>query len=230
VNGGYEATIRLTGARQGERIVRDQSPTCDALADAVAVTTALLLDPSARAPQSARETDEQPPPVWRFWFSGRWGASVGLVGGASWMAGAGLQASLGVLTSVYLGGVINGTRENELGSGAVEVDLWFLELSAFRSLTGERFKFGPAAAFMGGALRGVGVEYAVTSAAALPWFAVGAGLRADFAVGSLFRVGARSLVVVPTRQQSFSVGYVGTAYESRKIAGIADLVVDVRFW
>jgi hypothetical protein len=126
--------------------------------------------------------------------------------------------------------VINGARENELGAGSVKVDLWFLEVGAFHSFTGEAFRFGPAVALMAGALRGEGAAYPVTSATSLPWFAVGAGLGADLGVGSRLRLGARSLVVVPTRQQSFSVGYVGTAYESSEIAGIADLVAAVRFW
>src|SRR4051812_36976610 len=39
--GSYEADVHLSGAREGERMLRDDSPTCEALADAVAVTTAL---------------------------------------------------------------------------------------------------------------------------------------------------------------------------------------------
>jgi hypothetical protein len=230
VKTGYEASIRLSGAREGERILHDEGPTCDALADAVAVTTALLVDPSAQAPRSEPVTGEQAPAFWGLSLVGRGGVSMGLVGGASWMAGAGLEVSLGRLTSVHLAGVINGAHENDLGTGSVKVDLWFLEVGAFHSFTGEAFRFGPAVALMAGALRGEGAAYPVTSAASLPWFAVGAGLGADLGVGSRLRFGARSLVVVPTRQQSFSVGYVGTAYESSEIAGIADLVAAVRFW
>jgi hypothetical protein len=230
VERGYEASIRLRGARDGERILHDEGPTCDALADAVAVTTALLFDPSAHAPGSARATDDHAPAFWGISVVGRAGLSLGLLGGASWSAGAGLEISTGPLTSVHLAGVINGARENELGAGSVKVDLWFLEVGAFHSFTGEAFRFGPAIALMVGALRGEGAAYPVTSAASLPWFAVGAGLGADFGVGSRLRLGARSLLVVPTRQQSFSVGYVGRAYESSEIAGIADLVAAVRLW
>jgi hypothetical protein len=230
VNTGYEASIRLSGAREGERILHDEGPACDALADAVAVTTALLLDPSAHAPDRARATDEHAPAFWGLSLVGRAGVSLGLVGGASWSAGAGLEISMGPLTSVHLAAVINGARESELGPGSVKVDLWFLEVGAFHSFTGEAFRFGPTVALMAGALRGEGAAYPVTSAASLPWFAVGAGLGADLGVGSRLRFGARALVVVPTRQQSFSVGYVGTAYESSEIAGIADLVAAVRFW
>jgi hypothetical protein len=226
----YEAKIKLTGGREGERVLRDESANCDALADAVAVATALLLDPASRPPASARDATAHDASWWGLWFTGRFGGGAGLVGGPSWMAGAGLEASLGPLTSVHLGGVVNGARERELGVGTVEVRLWFVELGAFRSLTGETFKLGPSLELMAGALRGAGTQYQVTSDASLAWFAVGAGLRADLGVGSRLRLGARSLLVLPTRKHSFSVGYVGTAYESSPVAGMADLVLDVRLW
>src|SRR5687768_17319209 len=35
--GTYEATLQMSGAREGERVLRDQGASCEALADAVAV-------------------------------------------------------------------------------------------------------------------------------------------------------------------------------------------------
>ena len=225
----YQAKLQLTGSREGERVLRDESPTCEPLADAVAVATALLLDPASRPPV-AREAPEKEPRWLAVWLSGRFGAGAGIVGGPGWMAGGGVEASLGPLTLLEIGAAVMGPQESPLGVGAVEVRLWFLELGVFRSLTGERFKLGPSVQFMAGALQGAGAEYPVTSSASLTWLAMGAGLRADFAVGPRLRLGARSLVVVPARKQSFSVGYVGTAYESSPVAGVADLVLDVRLW
>src|SRR6185503_9155471 len=161
---------------------------------------------------------EKPPSWLAVWLSGRFGAGAGVVGGASWMAGGGVEASLGPLTLVELGAALTGSQESQLGAGAVDVRLWFVELGAFRSLTGERFKLGPALQLMAGALHGAGAEYPVTSSASLTWLAVGAGLRADVAVGSRLRLGARSFAVLPARKHSFSVGYVGTAYESSSVA------------
>jgi hypothetical protein len=225
----YEAKLQLTGGREGERVLRDESPTCEPLADAVAVATALLLDPASRPP-APRESSE-PAASWvSIWLSGRFGAAAGVVGGPSWIAGGGLQASLGPLTLIELGGALTGPQENRLGTGAVEVRLWFVELGAFRSLTGERFKVGPTLHLMAGALRGEGAQYPVTSSVSLTWLAVGAGVRADFALAPGLRLGARSRVVLPLQSHVFSVGYVGTAYESSVIAGVADLVLDVRLW
>jgi hypothetical protein len=152
------------------------------------------------------------------------------VGATSWIAGGGVEVALDPLTLFDLGAALTGSQESQLGAGAVEVRLWFVELGAFRSLTGETFKLGPAMQLMAGALRGEGAQYPVTSSASLTWLAVGAGVRGDFAVGPSLRLGARMLAVVPARKHSFSVGYVGTAYESGTVAGLADLVLDVRLW
>ncbi len=223
----YEAKLQLSGEREGERVLRDESPTCEPLADAVAVATALLLDPASRPP-AAREAT---PSSWlALWFSGRFGGSAGLVGRPSWIAGGGLESSLGPLTLVELGGAITGPQESELGVGTVEVRLWFAELGVFRSLTGERFKLGPTLHAMAGSLRGEGTQYPITSSASLTWIAVGAGLRGDFPLGSSLRFGTRARLVVPTENHAFSVGYVGTAYEASSVAGMADFVLDVRLW
>jgi hypothetical protein len=224
----YQARLQLSGEREGERVLRDESPTCEALADAVAVATALLLDPASRPP-AARPPN--PTPSWfALWFSGRLGAGVGMVGGPSWIAGGGFEGSLGPLTLVELGGALTGPHERELGVGTVEVRLWFAELGVFHSLTGEKFRIGPTLHLMAGALRGEGTQYPVTSSASLPWLALGAGVRGDFPLGPSLRLGSRARVIVPAQSHAFSVGYVGTAYESSSVAAVADLVLDVKLW
>jgi len=231
--GTYEATVRLTGTREGERVLRDQSPACEALGDAVAVTTALLLDPSVRAPPvppAQRSLPEGALSWLELWFSGRFGVGAGLVEAPTWIAGGGLEASLGPLTSIELGGALTAEHASTLGTGAVRVRLWYAELGGFRSLTGERFRLGPFVQIMGGALRGAGEGYPSSSSASLAWFAAAAGIRADVRLGSPWRLGARALAVVPTRKHSFSIGYVGTAYESSSVAGVAEFVLGVKFW
>ena len=227
--GAYEAKVTLEGARQGERVLRDESATCDPLADAVAVTTVLLLDPAWRPIDSDRAAEARAP-GWSLWGSARIGASAGLVPGATWMAGAGVEATLGASTSISLAGAWSGPGEAKLGGGAVDVGLWYLELAAFRSLTGETFRLGPSIQLMAGALRGEGTQYPVVSAASLGWLAVGGGVRADVGLGERVRLGARSHVVIPARKHGFSVGNVGTAYETSPVAGVADLVLELRLW
>jgi hypothetical protein len=230
--GAYEATLQMSGVREGERVLRDTGASCDALADAVAVTTALLLDASTREPEAAERAASQVPPSWleRWRLSGRFGAGTGLSGGPTFVAGAGLEVSLDKMTSIALGATWVGSHAHALGAGAVEVRLWYIELGGFRSLTGETFRFGPTAQVMGGALSGAGEGYPLSSSASLAWFAAGAGLRGELAAGPNLRLAARALAVMPARKQSFSIGYVGTAYEATPLAGVAEFVVSVKFW
>jgi hypothetical protein len=234
VGATYEATVRLTGTREGERVLRDEGATCDGLADAVAVTTALLVDPSDRAAPPPPPPPRRPSPEPASWFelavSGRFGAATGLVGAPTWMAGGAFEASLGPVTSVELGGAVTGSHASDLGDGAVRVRLWFVQIGGFRSLTGREFRFGPCIQFMGGALAGSGEGYPATSSKSLAWFAAGAGARADVMLGPTLRLGARALALVPTRKQSFSIRYEGTAHESSAVGGLAELVLGVKFW
>lgn len=55
----YTARIRVTGTRSGVRNLRVAGPDCSGLADALAVTLALLLDPDAKL--AAAEGTDQPP-------------------------------------------------------------------------------------------------------------------------------------------------------------------------
>jgi hypothetical protein len=227
--GLYEASVRLTGAREGERVLRDEGATCEGLADAVAVTTALLFDPAERAAPPSPEVRPLPPPF-GLWVSGRGGGAIGLVGAATWVAGGAVEASIGPLTTIDLGARWSGAHAAELGDGAVRVRLWYVGLGAFRSLTGGDLRLGPCAELMAGAVSGQGEGYPATSSASLAWFAAGAGVRADLGLAGGFRLGARALGVVPTRKQSFSIGYVGTAHESSAVGAIGELVLDVKFW
>jgi hypothetical protein len=97
-------------------------------------------------------------------------------------------------------------------------------------LTGERFRLGPTASLMGGALSGIGDGYPLSSSASLAWFAAAAGLRTDVGAGANVRLAARVVALVPARKQSFSIGYLGTAYESTPVGGAAEFMVSVKFW
>jgi len=228
----YEAKVALRGTREGERLFHDDGPTCEAIADAVAVTTALLLDPSTRDPSPSlpRNSGGVGSALQKLWLLGRFGAGDGLTGGPTWLAGGGLEASLGPLTSIEIGATLAGPHVHPLGAGAVEVRLWYVELGGFRSLTGEEVRLGPCAQLMGGVRQGGGEGYPSSSSASLSWFAAGAGLRADVQLGFGFRLGARALALVPARKQSFSIGYVGTAYQSSLLSGVAEFILSVKFW
>jgi hypothetical protein len=231
---GYQATLRFSGAREGERTLRDEGATCEALANAVAVTTALLLDASASPPTSDADSSDRSqratvhPLDW--WISSRLGAASGVVGGPTWLAGGAAEASIAGLGSFELGGHLSGSRKSDLGDGGVRVRLWYLELGAFRSLTGETARMGPCLLFAGGQIRGTAEGYPISSSASLTWLAVGAGVRGEVGLGASWRLGVRAIALLPTRKESLSVAYVGTPYQSSLAGGLAEVALSVKVW
>src|SRR5512138_2634383 len=56
--GGHEALIRVTRPREGERVIVDQDPGCEGLADALAVALVMLIEPErAAAPPNVAAGD-----------------------------------------------------------------------------------------------------------------------------------------------------------------------------
>lgn len=241
---GYEASVSLSGAREGERQLRDTGATCEALADAVVVTTALLFDQAAEPqvtaePPAAAKLPERQAAlpaaatererIIGLWLGARFGAGLGMVGGPTWLASGAFGVSLGRFTSLQLGAGMSGATERAFGTGTIRVQLRLAELSAFRSLTGDHLQFGPSLALLAGVTTGTGSGYPTSTHAELPWFALGGGVRTEVRFGRV-AISLRALVLVPTQRQAFSVGYAGVGYESSAVAGLAEGGAALRFW
>jgi hypothetical protein len=228
---GYEARLRLAGAREGERFLFDNGPSCAALADAVAVTVALLFDPASEsALPPAAPPSERAPRALAGWLSGRLGLGLGLVGGPTWVAGGAIGLSLGARTWFELGGATSGSDSLAVGSGIVEVRLHYAELSGFHSLTRGDFQLGPTLSVLGGVTRGSGIGYKTTASATLAYIALGGGARVQFRLGDRLFLGLRAQLVIPMQKQVLSVGYVGAAYQSSGLSGLADLGLSFEIW
>lgn len=228
---GYQAHLRLTGAREGERVLRDNGQRCEALADAVAVTVALLFDPSSELP--VRHVSVPPEPARRalgWWLGGRFGLGLGLVGGVTWVAGGTVGISLGTRTWFELGAGTSGTRTHAFSTGVVRVRLSYAELSGFHSLTRGDFQLGPALSLFGGVTSGAGDGYATSSHASLAYMALGGGARAQYRFAKRLLLSLRAEAVVPLQKQVFSVGYVGDAYLSSELSALADLGLAFEIW
>ena len=228
---GYEAHLRLTGAAEGERVLGDRGENCEALADAVAVTLALLFDPASQPPKAHAIAQPQPAqPTLGVWFGGRVGLGLGLVGGATWVAGGAVGLSLGARTWFELGAATSGSRALAFGSGVVRVRLSYAELSGFHSLTAGDFQLGPVLSILGGATSGAGDGYATSTSATLAYIALAGGARAQIRLIPRLLLSLRAEGVVPLQTQVFSVGYVGSAYESSALALVTDLGLALQIW
>jgi len=228
---GYGAEVRLSGAREGERVLGDNGQSCDALADAVAVTVALLFDPAFQSPAAQPSLPLKPhSAALGVWLGGRLGLGLGLVGGSTWVAGGAIGASFGPRTWLELGAATSGSSTHAFGRGLVEVRLRYTELSGFRSLTPGDFQLGPALSVLAGATTGAGQGFASTRIATLAYIALAGGARAQLRLGSRLLLSARTLAVFPLQNQVFSVGYEGAAYRSSRLSGLAELGLAIEIW
>ena len=228
---GYEAHLRLSGAREGERVLRDNGQSCEVLADAVAVTVALLFDPAFESPP-ARSSAPLPPAARAvdWWLVGRFGLGLGLVGGATWVGGGAVGLSLGARTWFELGLTTSGSHAHELGNGVVRIRLRYAELSGFHSLTRGELQLGPALSMLGGVTSGTGEGYASATSASLAYLALAAGGRAQVRLARRLLLSLRTEAVIPLQSQTFSVGYVGTAYRSSPLSLRTDLGLAFEIW
>jgi hypothetical protein len=220
----YEASLRLRGEKAGERTLRDPGPECTALAEGVAVTMALLLEPRDAAPAEAepvRETERREKAPSSGWLAVSAGPAVGLVGATSPALGAEVGVELFRHWSFRLGAVDVLSRSSAAGEGSVNVSL----LAAHATICGAVATFEAAirpalcAHAAGGVLSGEGVGYQTNDSKQFSWFAGGVGAELGGRL-SRFVWGAQASLLVPTRSQSFSVEPAGIAYDSSSVAAV----------
>lgn len=242
-DGAFAANVEARGSKQGRRRLRDQSPTCEALSQAVSVAIALLLDsakaehdraatatatseskPAATASPTPTEPDTSTPRAGSAHATGV-NARILLGGGGGYgLGGSGTllgEASLGLGAGRWrfaLSGFATLPASHEYRSGSVRTSLQFGSLGGCY-LVGRGLLLGPCLELGVGRLRGEGAGFERAQPSNLLWTAGGLGLGAEAPLaGPLFlRLGAT--LWVPTRRHSFSVQNAGIAWESKPVAG-----------
>lgn len=216
---GYRATISARGRRHGTRTIDDIGPRCGSLADAVAITLVMLMDPELstepppKLPAPTVVTPPSPPPA----RGPTPGAELG--GGASFailehpapVLELGAHLGIGARARVALGGgyvfpdrvmVAGGEVTLGLAYGYLRGSLVVLQ-NAGTSLV---FAAGP----MLGSLSGDGEHYDVPKPVQhLLWLAVAGGPELRATLASWFSWSMRLMLVAPLIQQSFAVDDAG---------------------
>jgi RNA polymerase sigma-70 factor (ECF subfamily) len=194
----YVATVRVAGEPPRTRVLRAPGPGCEGLADAAAVSVALLLDatpepPAARPPPPAPARPSTPRPR-------RWGAWLGAGGGYARHvpAGDGALLKLEALAApaprvvVGLGGAWAPARSIERGEGRVDVGLAFaFARGCWAPVATKGVRAAACAVPAVGSLGGRGRGYAVERSANRPWYALGGSLLARPARGPRRLAGRR---------------------------------------
>jgi hypothetical protein len=239
----YRATLRLAGAKQGERTLTDTGPTCTALGRAVGITMALLLDdglpeaprvdmasptpPAPRAREGLREASSEG------FVALDAGAGLGLVGGPAPAAGLAFGVRLRRRAWLELDGRYVAPRATAFAGGDVDVSLVFARLRACGALTGDGAAMLVAVCGegAGGWLTGRGRGYASADGTArLPWGAAGGGLRGRRRLGGRWSLDLAADVLAPLRTSTFSVANRGVAFRSTTPAVMLQLGVGFVLW
>lgn len=240
---GYRAVISARGRRQGTRSIEDVGPGCASLADAVAITLVMLLDPELGRPSplpTPRPTalplvpDESTPrpapePGVRFGVDAGGGATLAVLEHAAPYVEGGLTLRVGSWLAFGLGGGYVFPDHAVIPSGSVELDLWYAYARASARVfehEGTRVLLfaGPST----GSLGGQGVDYAQNPEARRWWIAGAFGGELHAALSHSSWWTARLMLLVPFRHAEFYVldgGVRQTAFETPAVGGALALGV-----
>lgn len=253
VDGGFRASLRLDGAREGTRTLTDGGPTCDALGHAVAIALALVLDadgPGAESVKPVSATEPGPPPL-RSTAGASERASrpaaapaftaghLALFAGPSWgrvtqLSGAG-RLELGVRlrrVSLVVGAERVLSRTTTVAPGTVEVSLWGgrLSLCALLDDPSSWVQLDACAVGAVGALHGQGQGYPTSGSTTLTWWAAGGELRAQTVFRRRWLVALATDFAATLYQYTFSVAQVGAVRGSHRWSGQLLAGIGVMLW
>lgn len=208
-----------------ERVLSDRSTACAPIAEAVAVTVAILADdfaqhpePPAPLPSEAEVVELAPsaprssePSDTKVWVGAGGGATLSFIAPLAPLLGFGL----GLDTTHLRQGLrlmLTTEQKFELSPGSVVVQAWLLTV-----LSCWRFQEGPFGAAVcgnldGSMLRASAEGFAGGKSTTRPYGAAGLELQPSWFIGGRYRISAAAGALVPFTRESFSVTGKGVAY------------------
>lgn len=232
---GYSAVLRAKGTRSGVRNIADIGSDCSGLADALAVTLAIILDDERSAPppapnplesfvvqppapQSPTPTESAPPPreTPTFWrpFVGA-GAALGILDTNALGAVAGLDINIGrLVTGLEVLWLL--PHRFDRGPGNATVDLVAVGFHAcFQPETDpRRTHLALCAHFTEGRLHGAAEGFTINRSASRPWTAPGVAALVGGEVTSPLEWFVRAKLYFPVRRERFVIDNLGTVHET----------------
>lgn len=244
---GFRAVISARGRRQGTRTIEDVGDVCDSLADAVAITLEMLLDPehppaAAPAPSApATKPPERPsapapprstPKPWlRLGAEAAGGAGLGVLYHATPLVELGPRLGLGGAVTLSAGGGFVFPDRAPFEGRSIELGLWYAYLrGSVRLLDNGATDIALTGGPLLGSLSGDGRGFPVHRVQRIVWGAVGAGGEVSAVLGPSFAWFARVLALAALLDEGFSVVTVGGPVRAFRTSSLgATLTVGVRF-
>lgn len=249
----YRVVVRTRGSRAGVRTLDDPGATCASLAEATALTIAVIVDPegvklaepatppeAAQAPLPPVAETQAPPPAavppppaafrWAIGVEARVGAAIAILREVAPTGTLAVELRPSSIVSVEVGALFIPSQSLALERGSV--DVWLLAGAANACVWpyAEAARVGACIGLAAGTVRADGRGYPTESGASRPWLAANAALAAGGPIA--WRVGwtGRAGVVVPTRRESFGIEGAGVAYEAPSVGGLvaAGLTMSIR--
>lgn len=240
--GRYTAFLQTHGRQQGSRTLSDVSGNCASLADAVAVTLALLLDPGEPSPTPfpVRERSEpRPSPIpnprrrrYAFTLGGGIGLRL-LAEAASWGA-LGAETEIGSQLRIGIGGATVLPQRVEYLQGYTQLGLsWgYARVCAVAIRSRSGLELSLCASPMLGALSGSGKRYDFSARKRWLWAALAGGpqLSGPFASPAFWWIAVEG--IAPLTLRGFAITIDGERHDTflvKSVAGAASLGMGVRF-
>jgi len=245
--GSYTAQISALGVHHGTRLLEDLGPSCASLADAVAITIAIFLDPYANiplptpmppagaeatlaAPARIPARFEAPAHFPQLLLEGSGGVALNLLEHSEPFVNANVGMRLSPRWAFALGGAFVFPDTKPTRGGEIELGLSYAYFAACARAWGEpeSAHLDWCAAPLVGSFAGSGKGYLQTHTERSLWFALSLGPEVVFPVGHYLSWVVTAEGVAPLVQQSFTVqsaGALDNAYRSAAVGGLLSLGV-----
>jgi hypothetical protein len=229
----FTAEVRVTGRKQGERSLRAEGPTCDALHDVLVVSLSLLLDDdSETSPESPRQVARPPiaaaPPTG--WLAAGGAGTHGLPSAwsSAWFAELGVRFPR---WDVSLGGVWAPERSVSFGPGEIVVQTLAARAHGCYALSGRELRLSGCAVGLLATLRGQAERFTNNDSQRRTWLLLGVGPELRWFPARALSVGISGQLLASLGRQSFSIaGLPGKAYRTDAVVGWVGADVGVRIW
>jgi len=243
--GSYSAQISTSGLRHGSRALEDLGPSCASLADAIAVTLAIFLDPyanvpapkatpSATAPSRSAEPTPKPKPKeashapqpWGVFLDADAGVALSVLEHAEPVLAANAGLHLTPNWSLSLGGGFVFPDTVASPGGAVELSLGYAALRGCGRALGEAdgARLDWCLAAMLGSLRGSGQDYADNVSQRAAWLAVAAGPKVVFPFTRSLSWVLTGEAVLPVIRSGFDVQSHGSRSPAFRPSAVGALI------